>query len=80
MEYCHFCFISNNSFSLKKTIIMNGLELTENLASYMSKVDDSILITSPIFTPRYTKGQIGLQIKRFTQTRHQIEHPIHTRT
>jgi len=42
---------------------MNGLELTENSASYMSKVDDSSLITSPIFTPRYTKGQIGLQLR-----------------
>jgi len=42
---------------------MNGLELTENSASYMSKVDDSILITSPILIPCYTKGQIGLQIR-----------------
>jgi len=35
---------------------MNGLELTENSASHMSKVDDSILITSPILIPCYTKG------------------------
>ena len=42
---------------------MNGLELTENSASYMSKVDDSILITSPIFTTQYTKGQIGLHLR-----------------
>jgi len=42
---------------------MNALELTENLASHMSKVDDSILITFPLFTPRYTKGQIGLQLR-----------------
>ena len=42
---------------------MNGLELTENSASCMSKVDDSILITSLIFTTRYTKGQIGLHLK-----------------
>jgi len=42
---------------------MNGLELTENSASYMSKVDDSSLITSPMFTPRCTKGQIGLHVR-----------------
>jgi len=39
---------------------MNGLELTENSASYMSKVDDSILINSPIFITEYTKSQIDI--------------------
>jgi len=42
---------------------MNGLELTENSASYMSKVDDSILITSPIFITKYSKGQIGIHLR-----------------
>jgi len=42
---------------------MNGLELTENSASYMSKVDDSILITSPRFITKYTRGQIGIHLR-----------------
>jgi len=46
---------------------MNGLELTENSASYMSKVDESILITSPIFVTKYTKGQIGIHLRGLLQ-------------
>ena len=42
---------------------MNELELTENSASYMSKVDDSILIISPIFITKYTKGEIGIHLR-----------------
>jgi len=42
---------------------MNGLELTENSASYMPKVDDSIPINSPIVITKYTKSQIGIHLR-----------------
>jgi len=42
---------------------MNGLELAENSASYMSKVDDSILITSPTYITKYTNGQLVIHLR-----------------
>jgi len=42
---------------------MSGLQLPESKASYMTKTNDSILISSPIEVTKQQKGQIGIYLK-----------------
>jgi len=42
---------------------MNELNLREKFSPYLTKIDDSITIISPIFISRHTKGQIGIHLE-----------------
>jgi len=42
---------------------MSGLNLREKFSSYMTKLDDSITIISPLFISRHTKGKIGIHLE-----------------
>jgi len=58
-----FLFYVKNSKIFFLKIKMSGLHLQEKSSSYMTKLDDSITIMSPIFIPRHTKGQIGIHLE-----------------